>query len=144
MGDLRVSWEDFLANARLLSEMIRRKEMGWTSIVAVTRGGLIPAAILSRELNIRCIETVCLSSYHDQERGEIDVIKKPQGYGGKPLAIDDVADSGQTAQVVRKLMPKVKIAVIFAKPDSLAHIDYTATRCSQGTWPVFPWEYPRS
>ena len=35
------------------------------AIVCITRGGLVPAAIVARELDLRLVETVCVASYHD-------------------------------------------------------------------------------
>ena len=43
----------------------------WKGIIAVTRGGLVPAAIVARELEIRLIDTVCLASYDDRAQGEM-------------------------------------------------------------------------
>ena len=59
-----VSWDQFHRDARALAW--RLAEAGpFTAIVAITRGGLVPAAIVARELNVRLIETVCVESYHD-------------------------------------------------------------------------------
>ena len=42
----------------------RLLELGpWKGMVAVTRGGLAPAAIVARALDIRLIETVCVIGY---------------------------------------------------------------------------------
>ena len=57
-----VSWDQFHRDARALAW--RLSEAGpFSAIVCVTRGGLVAAAIVARELDVRLIETVCVSSY---------------------------------------------------------------------------------
>ena len=71
-----VSWDQFHRDSKALAWRLADKG-NWSAIIAVTRGGLVPAAIVARELNIRVIETVCLSSYSTENlRGEIKVLKK--------------------------------------------------------------------
>ena len=60
-----VSWDQFHRDARALAWRIAGVGNGWKGIVCITRGGLVPAAIISRELGIRVVETVCVASYHD-------------------------------------------------------------------------------
>ena len=71
-----VSWDQFHRDSKALAWRLADKG-DWSAIIAVTRGGLVPAAIIARELNIRVIETVCVSSYSpDHKRGDIKVLKK--------------------------------------------------------------------
>src|SRR5712672_3344834 len=69
-----VSWDQFHRDARALAW--RLAEAGpFEIIVAVTRGGLVPAAIVARELGVRVIETVCVASYDHVSQGELKVLK---------------------------------------------------------------------
>src|ERR1700727_3606978 len=69
-----VSWDQFHRDARALAW--RLAEAGpFAAIVCVTRGGLVPAAIVARELGIRLIETVCVSSYDHTRQGDLKVLK---------------------------------------------------------------------
>src|SRR5437764_795705 len=71
-----VSWDQFHRDARALAWRLSGQGT-WQAIVCVTRGGLVPAAIIARELGIRLIETVCVASYHDyKEQGALDQRKK--------------------------------------------------------------------
>ena len=111
-----VSWEELHRNSKALAW--RLLELGpFSGVVAVTRGGLVPAAIVARELEIRHIETACLSSYHAQDRGEVQIIKAPEqaGDGSGWLIIDDLVDTGETGKVLRKMMPKGHFATVYAK-----------------------------
>jgi len=70
-----VSWDQFHRDSRALAW--RLHEVGpFEAIVCITRGGLVPAAIVARELNVRMIETVCVVSYRDyRNQGELSVLK---------------------------------------------------------------------
>ncbi|MEN9895004.1 MAG: hypothetical protein RIR97_856, partial [Pseudomonadota bacterium] len=97
-----VSWDQFHRDARALAWRLAGLEQKFTAIVCITRGGLVPAAIISRELNIRVIETVCIASYHDYDtQGELDILKGitpvlSENGGEGVLIIDDLTDTGKT------------------------------------------------
>src|ERR1700730_8230499 len=100
-----VSWDELHRHAKALAW--RLIELGpWQGIVAVTRGGLVPAAIIARELDIRLVDTICVASYADRVKGEVTVLKRIAGDGEGYLIIDDLVDTGHTARVVRELLPK--------------------------------------
>jgi xanthine phosphoribosyltransferase len=143
-----VSWDQFHRDARALTW--RLAEAGpFSAIVCITRGGLVPAAIVSRELEIRVIETVCIASYHDYKTlGETAVLKgiAPQvaaaaGDGGRGiLIVDDLVDTGRTAAIVREMLPKAHFATVYAKPQGRPLVDTFITEVSQDTWIYFPWD----
>lgn len=112
----------------------------WKRIVGIARGGLIPAAIIARELSIRLVDTVCVSSYTIRTQGEISILKEISGDGEGCLIIDDLVDTGKTAKVVRKMLPKAHFAAVYAKPEGRAYVDTFITEVSQDTWILFPWD----
>ena len=136
-----VTWDQLHRDARALAW--RLMNLGtFQGIVAVTRGGLIPAAIIARELDLRLVESVSIVTYEDEERGEPQVSKHPTaaGDGTGFLIVDDLVDSGTTARVVRGLLPKAHFACIYAKPAGRDLIDSFVTEVSQDTWILFPWD----
>jgi xanthine phosphoribosyltransferase len=134
-----VSWEELHRHAKALAW--RMSEKGpWKGIVAVTRGGLVPAAIIARELEIRLIDTVCISSYDHMDQREARVLKGFEGDGEGWLIIDDLVDTGRTAAVLRTMMPKAHFATIYAKPAGRPLVDTFITEVSQDTWILFPWD----
>lgn len=143
-----VYWEQFHRDSRALA--FRLKGISeWKAIVCITRGGLVPAAIIARELGIRMIDTVCVASYHDYEnQGEMQVIKAIDpsvigvegGEGEGVLIIDDLVDTGKTAKVVRAMLPKAHFATVYAKPMGRPLVDTFVTEVSQDTWIYFPWD----
>ena len=141
-----VSWDQFHRDARALAWRISGAERQWRGIVCITRGGLVPAAIVSRELNIRLIETVCVASYHDYaNQGEMSVLKEVSAdllaSGGEDvLIVDDLTDTGKTAEIVREMLPKAHFATVYAKPKGRPMVDTFVTEVSQDTWIYFPWD----
>ena len=143
-----VSWDQFHRDARALAW--RLADAGpFAAIVCITRGGLVPAAIVARELNIRLIETFCVSSYAGPAapaelqvlKGVAESIRKLGGPGGKGLlVIDDLVDTGQTAKVVREALPQAHFAAVYAKPMGRPMVDTFITEVSQDTWIHFPWD----
>ncbi|MBN9028474.1 MAG: xanthine phosphoribosyltransferase [Rhizobiales bacterium 63-7] len=141
-----VSWDQFHRDARALAWRLAGLGREFHAIVCITRGGLVPTAIISRELNIRLIETVCVASYHDYvNQGEMNLLKgispdlmKNDGDG--VLVVDDLTDTGKTAMEVRTLMPKAHFACVYAKPKGVPTIDTFITEVSQDTWIYFPWD----
>ena len=98
---------------------------------AITRGGLVPAAIVARELEMRVIDTICVSSYDHQDQGELEVLKSvtdEQG-GLNTLIVDDLVDTG-----------RAHFATVYAKPEGRPLVDTFITEVSQDTWIFFPWD----
>jgi xanthine phosphoribosyltransferase len=136
-----VTWDQLHRDAKALAWRLHEKGP-WTGIVAVTRGGLIPAAIIARELEIRLIESVSIVTYEDEDRGEPTITKHPTAAddGTGFLIIDDLVDSGATAKAVRTLLPAAHFATVYAKPAGKAQVDTFITEVSQNTWILFPWD----
>ncbi len=134
-----VSWEELHRNSKALAWRLM-EQRPWTGVIAITRGGLVPAAIVARELEIRLIDTVCVASYDDRSRGKVEVLKRVEGDGAGYLIVDDLVDTGKTAQVVRDMLPKAHFATVYAKPAGRPLVDTFITEVSQDTWILFPWD----
>ena len=145
-----VSWDQFHRDSRALAWRLSGQGTTWQAIVCVTRGGLVPAAIIARELDIRLIDTVCMSSYAEDDDaggvagvhrpGDIKLLKGAAGDGKGWLIIDDLVDTGRTARYVREMLPKAHFATIYAKPAGRPLVDTFVTEVSQDTWIYFPWD----
>jgi xanthine phosphoribosyltransferase len=143
-----VSWDQLHRDARALAW--RLTSVGhFEAIVCVTPGGLVPAGIVARELEIRLIETVCVASYHDyKNQGSLSVLKNVAdnitniggGRGKGVLIVDDLVDTGKTAKIVREILPEAHFATVYAKPMGRPMVDTFITEVSQDTWIYFPWD----
>lgn len=136
-----VSWDQLHRDAKALAWRLNALAP-FQGIVAITRGGLIPAAIVARELECRLVETVSIVTYDEEERGQPRVTKPPAaaGDGTDFLIIDDLVDTGSTARVVRNLLPRAHFATVYAKPLGKTLVDTFITEVSQDTWILFPWD----
>ena len=143
-----VSWDQIHRDARALAWRLDKRGPGadgaWRAVVAITRGGMAPAMIIARELDIRLVDTISVKSYHHQTQGEAEVLSRPDdqmmGDGEGVLVIDDLVDSGKTLEVVRALYPKAHFATVYAKPKGEPMVDTFITGVSQDTWIFFPWD----
>ncbi len=137
-----VTWQEFYRNAQALAWRLK-EGFEWEGMIAITRGGLVPAAVMARELGIRKIDTVSVLSYCDNDKQIDPLIIKPCHVkdGGKNwLVVDDLVDTGTTAKIVRDMLPNAHITAIYAKPLGKDLVDTFMTEVSQDTWIVFPWE----
>lgn len=143
-----VSWDQFHRDARALAWRLASSGP-FAAVVCITRGGLVPAAIVARELGSRVIETVCIASYHDYTtQGELQVLKtiaadvmaKGEKGGKGILVVDDLVDTGKTVKIVRDMLPNAHYATVYAKPLGRPLVDTFVTEVSQDTWIYFPWD----
>jgi xanthine phosphoribosyltransferase len=143
-----VSWDQFHRDARALAWRLSG-EGPFEAIVCITRGGLVPAAIVARELGTRLIETVCVASYLDyKNQSELTVLKDVSpavrglgdGQGKGVLVVDDLTDTGKTAKIVRDMLPNAHFATVYAKPAGRPMVHTFVTEVSQDTWIYFPWD----
>ncbi|MGP6088341.1 xanthine phosphoribosyltransferase [Antarctobacter jejuensis] len=147
-----VSWDQLHRDARALAWRLQGQgpDNGlWKAVVAITRGGMAPAMIVARELDIRTVDTISVKSYHSgggkaDDRREAEVLKSPDpelvGDGEGILIIDDLVDSGKTLELVRSLYPKAHVATVYAKPQGRPQVETFITEVSQDTWIFFPWD----
>ncbi|GBQ99850.1 xanthine-guanine phosphoribosyltransferase [Acetobacter nitrogenifigens DSM 23921 = NBRC 105050] len=136
-----VTWDQLHRDARLLATDLMPRGP-FKGLVAVTRGGLIPAAIVARELDCRLIETISVVTYDEEEKGKPVVIKAPDvaGDGEGFIVVDDLVDSGVTARIVRERLPKAVFACLYAKPAGKPLTDLFVAEVPQDTWILFPWD----
>ncbi len=145
-GQVVISWPELHRDTRYLSRVLH--DLGdWKGIIAITRGGLVPAALIARELEIRLIDTVCVVSYGasssgeaEQSQGELRWLKSIEGDGDGWLLIDDLVDTGRTARAVRERLPGAHFATIYAKPQGRPIVDTFVREFRQEEWIYFPWD----
>ena len=142
-----VSWDQIHRDARALAWRLDGQgpdDGAWKAVVAITRGGMAPAMIVSRELDIRTVDTISVKSYDNQSQAAAMVLKAPDatlmGDGTGILIVDDLVDTGKTLALVREMYPKAHFATVYAKPKGRGMVDTYITEVSQDTWIFFPWD----
>jgi len=142
-----ISWDQIHRDSRALAWRLDGKgpdNGNWKAIVAITRGGMAPAMIIARELDVRTVDTISVKSYSHQDQSEAEVLKAPDadiiGDGTGVLIIDDLVDTGRTLKLVRDLYPNAHFATVYAKPQGRDMVETFITEVSQDTWIFFPWD----
>ena len=143
-----ISWDQIHRDSRALAWRLDGhgpEDGNWRAVVAITRGGLAPAMIISRELDIRVVDTISVKSYDWQKQTDAVVLKSPQADlmgddGAGVLIIDDLVDTGKTLELVRALYPRAHYATVYAKPKGKPMVETYITEVSQDTWIFFPWD----
>ena len=132
-----VTWDQLHRDAKALAW--RLLEQGpFKGIIGVARGGLVPAAIVARELNIRLVDTLSICTYQGREQtGGEEVLKAVEGDGDGWLVVDDLVDTGNTATIIRNMLPKAHFATLYSKPAGKPLVDTFITEVSQDTWILF-------
>ncbi len=138
-----VTWVEVHRDTKKLALKLMDKGP-WKGVIALTRGGLVPAAIIARELNIFVVDTLCISTYDEQVMGTLNVLKIPERAAAEEgdgwLLIDDLVDTGTTAKEARRILPKAHFATVYAKPKGRPLVDTCVSEVSQETWVYFPWD----
>jgi len=143
---LAIGWERLHHDTRILADRLLGRPERYRGIVAVARGGLVPAAILARELDLRLVETICMCSYQeDHRRGALQVLKGPPPGGGAEagagmLVVDDLSDTGATARAVRERLPGATLVTLYVKPQGRTMVDLFVDAVPQDCWILFPWD----
>jgi len=132
-GELKVNWTDYITKIYELATAIQRSKIKFDYVYGIPRGGLIPATILSHELNIKMLDDLIPMEYENRNI----------------LLVDDVCDSGKVLsqyideiginRVDCKWKPKcVKTAVIYQHEKSEFIPDFFVT--VNAIWVKFPYE----
>ena len=142
-----VSWDQIHRDARALAWRLDGhgpNDGAWKAVVAITRGGMAPAMIVARELDIRTVDTISVKSHDHQNQMDAKILKAPDpdlmGDGTGILVIDDLVDSGKTLEVVKEILPNAHFATVYAKPKGRPMVQTFITEVSQDTWIFFPWD----
>lgn len=137
-----LKWEDVHSHAKLLVSKIKKSGQKYDRIIAVSRGGLIPAGLLSYELDIRNCGAINMSSYdgaHMRRDDEIEIKDVLNDINEKTLIVDDLSDSGRTFRILRKLYPQAHFAAVYSKEKGKDAVDLFAVEMPD-EWIVFPWD----
>ena len=136
-----IKWDDLHKDTKDLCAKIKASGE-YNKIVAVSRGGLIPAGIIAYELGIRKCNVVNIATYVGTEHIKLDEIDNPEIVGKvdeHTLIVDDLSDSGQTFRTIRRAFPSGKFVTPYVKPVGKKEADIYA-RELEDKWVVFPWD----
>lgn len=145
---VQITWRDIETAVGNLAMYLRGKT--YRGMVAISRGGLIPAGLLAQELGIHVVDTVCIKTRAEDGSSrppEVLLPARANLEGRDVLVVDDLVDSGDTIKHLRQhYMPFADYAVLFCKSvtfEPLTRPHYVGTVLPACVpWLVFPWEHP--
>ncbi|MCV2506431.1 MAG: xanthine phosphoribosyltransferase [Candidatus Lightella neohaematopini] len=136
-----VTWDMLQMYTRTIAKDLLSTK--WKGIIAISRGGLVPSALLARELDIRYVDTFCVASYYYGYQHNINIIKRTyhnHNNGKGFIIVDDLTDTGNTAKLIKKVYNKAYLVTIFAKPSGRNFVDKYIIDIPQNTWIEQPWD----
>ena len=136
-----IKWDDFHQDVKNLCKKIQANKK-IDKIVAISRGGLLPAGVIAYEMNIRNCHSINIATYVGNEHIKLETLDNLEDVGEvnkNTLVIDDLSDSGQTFRLLRKVYPTACFATIYAKEKSISEVDLYS-RILPDEWIVFPWD----
>ena len=147
-GDMEVlSWEGFGQACDDLAQQVTESGFRPKVVIAIARGGLLPAGALAYALGVELVDAINVERYSDSTQPMPDpVMLAPRldsasVAGEQILIVDDITDSGRTLGLVTRLLrgfgADVRSAVLFSKPNTVFAPDYLWKR-TEG-WVRFPW-----
>ncbi|WP_213005079.1 phosphoribosyltransferase [Paractinoplanes toevensis] len=142
-----LTWDDFGRAGRELAQQVVDDGYRPDLILAIARGGLLPAGAVSYALDVKNLHLVNVEFYTGvDERLDLPVMLPPVPQtvdlsGATVLIVDDVADTGATLKLVRDYceghVAEARCAVIYEKPRSIVRCEYVWSRTDK--WINFPW-----
>ena len=143
-----ISWARFYNLSRLLSHKIHDSGFRPDIIIAIARGGYMPARIISDFLHVMNLTSFKIEHYRGTRKKRKVVVRYPLGpgvAGGKVLLVDDVCDTGDTFGVASKHLGEriqaleIRTAVLHYKKTSSFIPDFYARRMVKWRWIIYPW-----
>jgi hypoxanthine phosphoribosyltransferase len=143
-----IGWEGFYQLARTLTHRIRASGFAPDLIVAISRGGLIPARVLADQLNLFDLATLKVEHYHAMHKEPCALVRYPlmaEVEGRRVLLVDDVSDTGDSlelaiAHLLQRGQPaQLNSAVLHHKQVSRFVPDYFAAKVIDWRWIIYPW-----
>ncbi len=143
-----VSWKDLLEDVASLAR--RLPPDPWDRVLGIGRGGIVPAVLLARYLDVRCVETVQVVSYLDSRKEPSHAPSflrcprpsfGPSGLPTRTLIVDDIVGTGDTMRMVAEAYPAATLSVLYSKEGPFTdRVVFSARAVSSDVWYVFPWE----
>jgi possible xanthine phosphoribosyltransferase len=151
-----LTWQGFGDACRQIAEQIA--DSGWMPdlIVAIARGGMLPAGAISYALGVKANGAINVEFYTGVGKTmlEPEILEPYMDIssleGKRVLIVDDVADSGKTLKLIMDLIAKeglsmgsdsakvdARSATIYLKPTSVIKPDYVFKQTDK--WINFPW-----
>lgn len=131
-----LSWHEVEKLIKIISHKIKEKNEKYDSIIGIKNGGIIPARLISKELEISKIEFI--STIENQSNKFWDDITKDKKY----LLIDEIYDTGKTFLEIKNYLKNIEFNFACLISRYKLHDDkiIVGKILNNKKWIVFPWE----
>lgn len=146
-----MTWDLYGTAGRELAQLVGDSGYVPDIVLGIARGGLIPVGTIAYALDCKNLFTVSVEFYTGPgQRLDVPVMLPPfldahDLDNSSVLIVDDVADTGETLALVREFCAghvcEARTAVLYEKPQSIVHCDYSWRQTDQ--WINFPWSSER-
>lgn len=143
--EIDISWAEIVDSSERLARQVAGRDVRYNAILAVSRGGLFPAGVLSYMLGIKDVASIAVERYRQRTPAGAHVIREPDwaSFAGKSvLIVDEMVDEGVTIDRVRRSLPgaaaRFSTAVLYCMNGAPAP-DYFVHAVPAGVWLNFPW-----
>jgi len=144
------NWDDMYDYSRVLAGKIRADKFKPDAIIAIARGGYVPARNLCDQLGVTDLLSLKVDHWgvtatRDQQGARLRYPFTANLKGKNVLLVDDIADTGESFKtalpVLKALKPKaLRTAALFMLETSKYEPDYFASK-REWAWMVFPWNF---
>lgn len=152
-----ITWREVEKLCDTICNNIKNNDIVIHNIIGISRGGLIPATLCAKRLNVRRVFSIGAMSYNDDDSYETRT-HNPQIYQSEPMStyflentlmVDDISDQGNTFNFLLKGMlvqptfftkERLFTAALYKKRDTKFNPNYHGAIAKDGEWLVFPWE----
>ena len=148
VDQIAIPWAVYVQDVANVAAQIQNANVDCDVIVAIARGGLVPATIVAHQLAIRTIDVIDIRSYLDDNTQQAVRVQRScapeliERGGARVVVVDDMIDSGKTFDAVRAILPRAHYAVAYARRSRTRDVDFFAREMPEDVWVVFPYEAP--
>lgn len=146
--NFQITWDEVIEICKDLAGQIKINGGSYEGILAIARGGMIPAVILAGMLGIRTVKSYQVKRYNNKIPN-VATGEEPLSLKGRWLIVDDIVSSGETLNFVSRLYPNTDVAVLmYYKWVATLRLSNNNVFLGEGVennnlWIVFPWETVR-
>tara|TARA_B110000977_G_scaffold95172_1_gene125662 strand:+ start:215 stop:607 length:393 start_codon:yes stop_codon:yes gene_type:complete len=127
MKKVYLSYHDIHTDCIKLAKIIKKK-YNPKKLVIISKGGLIPGSIIAHYLEIEDINIISLRN--------IKEIKSLE----KIIVVNDLINTGKTAEIIKKNIPNSKLIVLYKKKSIKKNCDLSLYKFDSNELIVLPWE----
>jgi xanthine phosphoribosyltransferase len=144
--EILISKEQLERDIASLADRVAGFGERWRGVVGVANGGIYPAGRVADRLNLDYRE-IRISAYRGRTKTTPQIIRglDDADRGAGLIVVDDIVDSGDTALLIRRMLPRAALLVVYVKAaglDKLRRLGQAPlyAECHpQDSWIVFPW-----